>query len=165
MAAGTVELVRGAVEAISHLTEKRCRKCRRMVKKRELVKHLEDHLDEYEKLYATDKGALERKIERLEALEERLREEKAELLHKLETIDKDHKEEKRRLKKDKSQLKKELVQAKNEEARLRALALSEIRIKCKLCNETVLAKDRESHIEIHRTERRMLSKHLSGKHL
>ncbi|KAF7097268.1 hypothetical protein CFC21_099107, partial [Triticum aestivum] len=106
--------------------------------------------DEYEKLYATDKEDLERKIERLEALEERLREDKAELLHKLEIMD--HKEDKRRLIKDKSELKKELVQAKNEEARLRALALSEIRIECDLCNENVLAKDRESHIEIHRKQ-------------
>ncbi|XP_044976785.1 uncharacterized protein LOC123444212 isoform X2 [Hordeum vulgare subsp. vulgare] len=129
LATGTVELVRGAVDAISALAERNCSKCNLKVKIGEMVKHLEDHLDEDEMLYAKDKEAMERKLELMEQLEKRLRDDKADLMHKLETIDNAHKVEKRRLKVEKAELKEELLQAKIKEARLKDLALSEIRIR------------------------------------
>lgn len=68
-----------------------------------------------------------------------------------------HKVEKRRLKVEKAELKEELLQAKIKEARLKDLALSEIRITCEVCSESLLAKNRDAHMEIHRYSSRTKS--------
>ncbi|XP_037439620.1 uncharacterized protein LOC119307656 [Triticum dicoccoides] len=97
VATGTAELVRGTADVISYMRDKRCRECSMMVKQREIVKHLEDHLEQNQLLFADEKAELQSKLERMADAESKHTEEKVELKEEIAHLEKTLKEEKEEL--------------------------------------------------------------------